>query len=69
LGDDVKCADFPPIKKMLADFVAAGGRVLICAHCAHVGKLRHDNLIDGAKQITQKELFAAMAPGTVVFSY
>ena len=33
LGDDVKYADFPPIKKMLADFVAAGGRVLVCGHC------------------------------------
>ena len=41
LGDDVKCADFPPIKKMLADFVAAGGRVLVCGHCAHVVKLSH----------------------------
>jgi hypothetical protein len=54
---------------MLADFVASGGRVLICAHCAHVVKLKHGDLIDGAKELTQRELFAAVTPGTVVFSY
>ena len=69
LGDDVKYADFPPIKKMLADFVAAGGRVLVCGHCAHVVKLSHADMIDGAKELAQGELFGAMPPGTVVFSY
>ena len=33
LGDNMKYADFPPVKKMLADFVAMGGRVLVCGHC------------------------------------
>lgn len=69
LNDDVKYADFPPIKKMLADFVAAGGRVLICAHCAHVVKLKPEDLIDEAKEVAQGELFATVQPGTVVFSY
>ena len=67
LSSDLKCADFPPVKKMLADFVAAGGRVMVCGHCAHVGKLKSKDLIEGAKLLTQPELFAAIAPGTVVF--
>ena len=69
LGDDVKFADFPPVKKMLADFIAAGGRVLVCGHCSHVVKLSQADMIDGAKVLSQGELFAAIAPGTVVFSY
>ena len=69
LGDDVKYADFPPVKKMLADFVAMGGRVLVCGHCAHVVKLEQRDMIDGAKVLAHGELFAAMPPGTVVFSY
>lgn len=69
LGNDVKYADFPPVKKMLADFVAMGGRVLVCGHCAHVVKLEQRDMIDGAQVRAHDELFAAMPPGTVVFSY
>jgi copper chaperone CopZ/predicted peroxiredoxin len=69
LGDDIIFADFPPIKKMLADFIAQGGRVLICGHCAHIVKLEQGNMIDGAKVLAHNELFATMSPGTVVFSY
>jgi copper chaperone CopZ/predicted peroxiredoxin len=69
LGDDIQFADFPPIKKMLADFIAMGGRVLVCGHCAHIVKLEQGNMIDGAKVLAHYELFATMPPGTVVFSY
>jgi copper chaperone CopZ/predicted peroxiredoxin len=69
LGDDIKFADFPPIKKMIADFVAMGGRVLVCGHCAHVVKMEQRDMIGGAKVLAQGELFAAMPPDIVVFSY
>jgi uncharacterized protein len=69
LDGDLKIADFPPVKKMLADFIAAGGRVLVCGHCAHVVKLKHKDMIDGAKVLAHGELFAVMTPGTIVFSY
>jgi len=69
LGDNMKYADFPPVKKMLADFVAMGGHVLVCGHCAHIVKLEQRDMIDGAKVVSHDELFAAMPPGTVVLSY
>jgi copper chaperone CopZ/predicted peroxiredoxin len=69
LGDDLKFADFPPVKKMLADFIVMGGRVLVCGHCAHVVKLEQRDMIDGARVLSHGELFAAMPPGTVIFSY
>jgi uncharacterized protein involved in oxidation of intracellular sulfur len=69
LGDDLKFADFPPVKKMLADFIVMGGRVLVCGHCAHVVKLEQQDMIDGVKILTHGELFAAMTPDTFVFSY
>jgi copper chaperone CopZ/predicted peroxiredoxin len=69
LGDDIQFADFPPIKKMLADFVAQGGRVLVCGHCAHIVKLEQGNMIDGAKVLAHNELFSTMPLDTVVFSY
>jgi uncharacterized protein involved in oxidation of intracellular sulfur len=69
LRDDVKFADFPPVKKMLCDFVAMGGRVLVCGHCAHVVKLKPEDMIDGVKVLAHGELFTALTPGTLVFSY
>jgi predicted peroxiredoxin len=69
LGDEVKFADFPPVKKMLAEFMAAGGRVFVCGHCAHVVNLKQEDMMDGAKTVAHGELLAAMLPGTLVFSY
>ncbi len=69
LKPDLQCKGFPPIKKMLADFIAAGGRVLVCQHCAHLAKLKPEEMVAGAKAVAQSELLAALSPGTVVFSY
>jgi len=69
LPDDVQFADFPPVRKMLGDLVAAGGQVLVCRHCAHVCKLNEADLMEGAVLADHEKLFSAMAPGTVVFSY
>jgi uncharacterized protein len=69
LQPELKCEGFPPIKIMLADFIAAGGRVLVCQHCAHLAKVKPAEMIDGAKAVAQGDLFAALTPGTVVFSY
>ena len=69
LDDDLKYEGFPPIKKMLADFITSGGRVLVCGHCAHVVKLQPVDMIDGAKVVAQGELFTALTPGTLIFSY
>jgi copper chaperone CopZ/predicted peroxiredoxin len=69
LGDDVKFADFPPVRKMLADFIAAGGQVLVCRHCAHVVKLNPEDLIEGASVSEHGSVLATLTPGMVVFSY
>jgi uncharacterized protein len=69
LGNNVQYADFPPVKKMLADFIAAGGRVMVCEHCAHLAKLGQEDIVDGATIITAGKLLKTLAPGTVVLSY
>jgi len=69
LSGEVKYADFPPVKNMLADFIAAGGRVLVCGHCAHVVKLKQEDMIEGVKLLAHGELFTAITPQTTVFSY
>ncbi|MFZ1933028.1 MAG: heavy-metal-associated domain-containing protein [Thermoguttaceae bacterium] len=69
LDPELKCEGFPPFKKMLADFIAAGGRVLVCQHCAHLAKMKPAEMIGGAKAVAQSDLLAALSPGTVVLSY
>lgn len=69
LGADVQFADFPPVKQMLANFLAAGGQVLICGHCAHVDHLDPQNVIAGAQLMSHGGLFETLAPGTLIFSY
>ena len=69
LEPKLQCEGFPPIKKMLADFIAAGGRLLVCQHCAHLAKLKPEAMIAGAKAVAQNDLLDLLSPGTVVFSY
>jgi copper chaperone CopZ/predicted peroxiredoxin len=69
LDPHLKCDGFPPFKKMLADFIAGGGRLMVCQHCAHLAKVKPDAMIAGAKPVAQNELLDALLPGTVVFSY
>jgi copper chaperone CopZ/predicted peroxiredoxin len=69
LSEDLHGPDFPPVKKMIADFIAQGGRVLVCGHCAHIVKLDQKNMIEGAKIVAHGELLDALTPDTVVFSY
>jgi predicted peroxiredoxin/copper chaperone CopZ len=69
LDNQLQYSDFPPIKKLLADFLATGGRMMVCRHCASVANLKQEDMIDGVKVLDHQELFSSMTPGTVVFSY
>jgi copper chaperone CopZ/predicted peroxiredoxin len=68
LSEEVKYADFPPVKEMLAQFVADGGQLYVCEHCAHVCRLEKDDLIEGVTLSRQTELFAEIDRDMAVFS-
>lgn len=69
LGEDVKFGDFPPVKKMLADVIAAGGKVVACDHCSHLMKIEQSEMIPGVTVGAHKDLLRLIRPGTVGFSY
>jgi predicted peroxiredoxin len=69
LPADVKFADFPPVKEMLASFVAAGGELYVCGHCAAVTKVAESNLIKGAVVTEHGDLFKKLPASAVSFSY
>jgi predicted peroxiredoxin len=69
LPADVKFADFPPVKEMLASFVAAGGGLYVCGHCAAVTKVAESNLIKSAVVTGHGDLFKKLPASAMTFSY
>jgi predicted peroxiredoxin len=66
---NVKFADFPPVKEMLASFVAAGGELYVCGHCAAVLKIAESNLIKGAVVTKHGDLYKKLPAAALSFSY
>jgi len=69
LAADVQFADFPPVKEMLAGFVAAGGELYVCGHCAAVTKVAESNLIKGAVVVGHGDLFKKLPAAALTFAY
>ena len=69
LPGDLKFADFPPVKEMLASFVADGGELYVCGHCAAVAKVAESNLIKGAVVTQHGDLFKKLPAAALSFSY
>lgn len=69
LPRDVKFANFPPIKEMLESFVANGGELYVCGHCAAVWKIAESNLIKGAIVVQHDDLFKKLPATALTFSY
>jgi predicted peroxiredoxin len=66
---DLKVADFPPVKEMVAAVIGHGGAVYVCAHCARVCGVETADLMEGVQLSGHGEILEALAPGTVGFSY
>jgi predicted peroxiredoxin len=69
LSADVKFADFPPVKEMLASFVAAGGELYVCGHCAAVTGVAESDLIKGSVVTGHGDLFKKLPASALTFSY
>lgn len=69
LPANVKFADFPPVKEMIASFVAAGGELYVCGHCASVLKIAESSLIKGAVVMKHGDLYKKLPATALSFSY
>ncbi len=69
LGDDVREADFPPVRQMVRDVVTRGGNVLVCGHCAAVTRVDGSTLLPGVTLANHGNVLAAIEPGMVGISY
>jgi predicted peroxiredoxin len=63
--DGVEAAGFPPLKKLVADFQALGGRMLVCGPCLNSrGIVAPDQLIDGAEVVAAGRFIAEITSAT-----
>lgn len=69
LPANVKFADFPPVKEMLASFMAAGGELYVCGHCAAVLKIAESSLVKGAVVAKHGDLYRKLPTAALSFSY
>jgi predicted peroxiredoxin len=68
-ADSIQHADHPPTGKILADFVANGGRVWACGACTGPRGITADDLVEGATIVTAANLVEALAAGASTVSF
>lgn len=69
LSPSLKFEDFAPVKTLLADIVAKGGKVYVCKHCAHLAKVPLDKMAPGMVPAEHQALFKAIPQNALSFTY
>lgn len=68
-ADGIQHADNPPTGKILADYVANGGRIWACGACTAPRGITADDLVDGATIVTAANLVEALAAGAATVAF
>lgn len=69
-AEHVFAPEFPPLKKLLVDFIELGGRLLVCNPCIKSRQLLPgDDLVDGTEVVAAGRFVAEVtsAQGTLVY--
>jgi predicted peroxiredoxin len=69
VAEGVACDGCPPLAKLAAQFVDAGGRLLVCPVCFNARKLAEDSLAEHAQIGGATPLWQWIGDGATVFSY
>jgi uncharacterized protein len=68
-ADEIQFAEHPPVGKILADFVANGGRVWACGACTGPRGITADDLVDGAAIVTAANLAEVLVSGAATVAF
>ena len=68
-ADDVHEEGFAPLKELMTNFAAAGGKIYTCAPCFKKRGLDETKLVDGAVVVGGAKLVEFMAGGCPSLSY
>ncbi len=62
-ADDVAHAGMPALREVMAQLVAAGGRIWACGACTKPRGITQDDLVDGATIVTAAQVVELLASG------
>ena len=68
-AEHVHAAGFPPLTELLATYLEAGGKLMICSPCMQARKIRPEELIEAATIIAGATLISEIAAATNVVTY
>ena len=68
-ADDIHETGFAPLKDLMANFTAAGGKIYVCSPCFKKRGLDEQKLIAGATIVGGAKLVEFLADGTPSLSY
>jgi predicted peroxiredoxin len=63
-ADGVEATGFPPLQKLVSDFGALGGRLLVCGPCLKPRGIAADELLDGAEVVAAGRFVAEITSAT-----
>lgn len=66
---DLRWGGETPIASYYEGFVKAGGRIVLCPHCAHAAGMKEGDLRGGARMATEDELAQLILEADVVLDY
>lgn len=67
--DDIHEAGFAPLKDLIANFAAGGGKIYACSPCFKRRQLDENNLVDGCVVVGGAKLVEFLAGGTPTVSF
>ena len=68
-ADDIHEEGFAPLKDLIANFAAAGGKIYVCSPCFNKRKLDPNNLVAGAAIVGGAKLVEFLSDGSPCVSY
>ena len=68
-ADDIHEDGFAPLKELITNFVAAGGKVFVCSPCAKKRGIDESSLIPGATIVGGAKLVEWLVNGSPCVSY
>ena len=69
VADTVQAPEFPPLAKLVADFIELGGVALVCGPCAKSRGITAEQLVAGAEIVAAARFVAEVTGATNVLSY
>jgi predicted peroxiredoxin len=68
-ADDIHEEGFAPLKQLMDNFIAAGGKLFVCSPCFKKRSLDEGKLIDGALIVGGAKLVEFLSQGAASISY